>query len=59
MWFLFYLLLLLVLGVCTGITVKKIRKDPYNPYYLRHVIIGYACAGALFLVASLVLLVQL
>lgn len=59
MWVLFYLLFLSMLGMCVGITVKKIQKDPYNPYYLRHVIIGYACAGALFLVGSLVLLFQI
>lgn len=55
MWYLFYGLLLLVLGVCVWITVKKVKKDTYNPYYLRHVLIGYGIAGCLFLVASFIL----
>ena len=59
MWYLFYLLLLLVLGAGVGITLRKIKKDPYNPYYLKHVMIGYALAGAIFVVISLVLLLQI
>ena len=58
MWFLFYLLLLLALGVCVGITMRKIKRDPYNPYYLQHTVIGYAIAGAIFVVISFVLLLQ-
>lgn len=59
MWFLFYLLLLLSLGACVGITMRKIKKDPYNPYYLKHVVIGYAVAGVVWVVISFVLLVQI
>lgn len=55
MWYIIYGLLLLVLGTCVWITIKKVRKDIYNPYYLKHVLIGYGFAGALFLVASFIL----
>lgn len=55
MWYIFYGLLLLVLGVCVWITVKKVKKDIYNPYYLKHVLIGYSIAGTAFLAASFIL----
>jgi len=55
-WFLFYGLLLLIVGTCVWITVRKIKKDTYNPYFLKHVIVGYGAAGTAFLIASFVLL---
>lgn len=55
-WFLFYGVLLLILGTCVWITIRKIKKDTYNPYFLKHVVVGYGAAGAAFLVASFVLL---
>lgn len=58
-WTLLYAVVLLILGTCAGITLKKIKNDPYNPYFLKHVIVGYGVAGGLFLVASLVFLFQL
>jgi hypothetical protein len=56
MWYIFYGLLLLVLGTCVWITVKKVKKDTYNPYYLKHVLVGYGFAGGLFFAASFILL---
>jgi len=53
-WFLFYGLLLLILGTCVWITVRKIKKDTYNPYFLKHVIIGYGAMGSVFLVISFI-----
>lgn len=58
-WYLSYAVLLLILGTCAGITLKKIKNDPYNPYFLKHVMVGYGLAGAVFLVASLIFLFQL
>ena len=58
-WTLSYAVMLLSLGTCVGITLKKIKNDPYNPYFLKHVTAGYGLAGAVFLVASLIFLVQL
>jgi len=55
-WFLFYTVLLLVLGTCIWITIRKIKKDTYNPYFLKHVQVGYGSMGAIFLVSSFVLL---
>jgi len=54
-WFLFYGLLLLVLGTCAWITIRKVKQDTYNPYFLKHVLVGYGSMGALFLVTSFVL----
>ncbi len=56
-WFLFYGLLLMVLGTCAWITVRKVKKDTYNPYFLKHVLVGYGATGAVFLVASFVLFI--
>lgn len=56
MWYIFYALLLLILGTLVWITIQKIKKDTYNPYYLKHVQVGYGIAGAIFLVASFILL---
>lgn len=56
MWYIFYALLLLILGTIVWITTRKIKRDPYNPYFLKHVIVGYSIMGAVFLVASLILL---
>lgn len=58
-WILLYAVMLLTLGTCVGITLKKVKNDPYNPYFLKHVIVGYSVAGALFLLASLIFLIQL
>jgi len=55
-WFLSYGLLLLVLGTCVWITMRKIRRDTYNPYFLKHVLVGYGAIGSVFFVASFVLL---
>lgn len=57
MWYLFYALLLLILGTCAWITVRKVKKDPYNPYFLKHVLIGYGFMGVVFLVASFILFI--
>lgn len=54
-WLLFYGLLLLLLGTCVWITIRKIKKDVYNPYFLKHVLVGYGSIGALFFVASFAL----
>jgi len=54
-WFLLYSLLLLALGTCVWITIRKVKKDAYNPYFLKHVIVGYGATGAVFLIASFVL----
>lgn len=53
-WFLFYGLLLLVLGTCIWITIRKVKKDTYNPYFLKHVLVSYGATGTLFLVASFI-----
>ncbi len=55
-WFLFYGLLLLTLGTCAWITIRKVKKDTYNPYFLKHVLVSYGATGAVFLIASFVLL---
>jgi hypothetical protein len=59
MWSLFYLVFLLLSGVCVGITVKKIQKDIYRPYYLKPIHIGYSLIGFLFFVLSLIFFIQL
>jgi hypothetical protein len=55
----FYIVLLLVLAVSTGITVKKIKKDLYRPYYLKHVIVFYSVMGVVFLLSSAILLISI
>lgn len=59
MWSLFYLFFLLLSGVCIGITVKKIEKDIYRPYYLKPVIIGYSVMGLVFFIVSIIFFIQL
>lgn len=58
-WLSLYGILLLVLGTCVWITVKKVKNDPYNPYFLKHVLVGYGVMGGVFFVASLIFLFQL
>ncbi len=58
-WVISYAVLLLILGTCAWITVKKVKNDPYNPYFLKHVIVGYGAMGGVFLIASLIFLFQL
>jgi len=53
-WFLFYSLLLLTLGTCVWITIRKVKKDTYNPYFLKHVLVGYSATGSLFVIASFI-----
>jgi len=53
-WFLFYGLLLLTLATSVWITIRKVKKDTYNPYFLKHVLIGYGATGSLFLIASFI-----
>ncbi|MDP3975686.1 MAG: hypothetical protein Q8P95_02100 [bacterium] len=59
MWYLLSFILLLILGVCVLITLNKVKREIYNPYYLRHVLAGSAFFGVLFLALSLYFLFQL
>lgn len=58
-WSLFFFLLLLVLGVCVGITIRKIRKDIYNPYFLKVICLFYGLMGVVFVVMSFTFFFQL
>ncbi|MDP2691895.1 MAG: hypothetical protein Q8O95_05865 [bacterium] len=58
-WTFLFFLVLLVVGVVSWITINKIRRESYSPYFLKPIVIFYAFGGAVFLLISILFLIRL
>jgi len=58
-WIIVFFITLLVLGVVLFMATDKVRKDVYNPYFLKPMMLFFGSFGLLFLLFSFWFLFQL